>query len=93
MDGKGRWVDNVFVEWLWRSVKYEEVYLKAYDKVAYAKRSLGNNFTYLQYRKTTPIARQTDARYSLQSTCRQDSYITKGSAQTAVQFFGVHYCC
>ncbi|MFC1368653.1 MAG: IS3 family transposase [gamma proteobacterium symbiont of Phacoides pectinatus] len=32
MDGKGRWVDNVFVERLWRSVKYEEVYLKAYDR-------------------------------------------------------------
>ena len=31
MDGKGRWVDNVFVERLWRSLKYEEVYLKAYE--------------------------------------------------------------
>ena len=34
MDGKGAWRDNVFVERLWRSVKYEEVYLKAYDTVA-----------------------------------------------------------
>jgi putative transposase len=34
MDGKGAWRDNVFVELLWRSVKYEEVYLKAYDSVA-----------------------------------------------------------
>lgn len=33
MDGKGAWRDNVFVERLWRSVKYEEVYLKAYDSV------------------------------------------------------------
>ena len=33
MDGKGRWVDNVFVERLWRGVKYEEVYLKAYETV------------------------------------------------------------
>jgi len=31
MDGKGRWIDNVFVERLWRSVKYEEVYLRAYE--------------------------------------------------------------
>ena len=31
MDGKGRWVDNVFVERLWRSVKYEDVYLHAYE--------------------------------------------------------------
>ena len=34
MDGKGRWLDNVFVERLWRSLKYEEVYLKAYETVA-----------------------------------------------------------
>jgi len=37
MDGKGAWRDNVFVERLWRSIKYEEVYLHAYDSVAQAK--------------------------------------------------------
>jgi len=41
MDGKGRWMDNVFVERLWRSVKYEEVYLHAYPDVAEAKRGIG----------------------------------------------------
>ena len=41
MDGKGAWRDNVFVERLWKSVKYEEVYLKAYDTVAEARASLG----------------------------------------------------
>ena len=41
MDGKGSWRDNVFIERLWRSVKYEEVYLKAYDSVAHARASLG----------------------------------------------------
>jgi putative transposase len=41
MDGKGSWRDNVFVERLWRSVKYEEVYLKAYESVAEARASLG----------------------------------------------------
>jgi putative transposase len=46
MDGKGRWVDNVFVERLWRSVKYEEVYLKAYDDVRSARASLGNYFEF-----------------------------------------------
>ena len=46
MDGKGRWVDNVFVERLRRSIKYEQVYLKAYDTVAEAKRSLGRYFTF-----------------------------------------------
>ena len=42
MDGKGRWMDNVFVERLWRSVKYEEVYLHAYSDVAEAKRRIGD---------------------------------------------------
>lgn len=37
MDGKGRWMDNVFVERLWRSLKYEEVYLKAYNSVEDAR--------------------------------------------------------
>ena len=40
MDGKGRWVDNVFVERLWRSIKYEEVYLQAYEDIRRAKSSL-----------------------------------------------------
>ena len=46
MDGKGAWRDNVFVERLWRSVKYEEVYLKAYDSVAEARASIGR---YLEF--------------------------------------------
>ncbi len=46
MDGKGRWVDNVFVERLWRSVKYEEVYLRAYDSIAEARASLGRYFAF-----------------------------------------------
>ena len=37
MDGKGRWLDNVFIERLWRSLKYEEVYLRAYENVAQAR--------------------------------------------------------
>ena len=41
MDGKGSWRDNVFVERLWRSTKYEEVYLKAYGTVAEARASIG----------------------------------------------------
>jgi putative transposase len=46
MDGKGSWRDNVFVERLWRSVKYEEVYLRAYDSVAQARASLGRYLTF-----------------------------------------------
>jgi putative transposase len=41
MDGRGAWRDNVFVERLWRSVKYEEVYLRAYDTVTEARASIG----------------------------------------------------
>jgi putative transposase len=41
MDGKGSWRDNVFVERLWRSIKYEEVYLKAYETVTEARASIG----------------------------------------------------
>jgi len=41
MDGRGAWRDNVFVERLWRSVKYEEVYLRAYDSVGEARASIG----------------------------------------------------
>jgi putative transposase len=41
MDGKGRWRDNVFVERVWKSIKYEEVYLHAYESVGQARASIG----------------------------------------------------
>lgn len=41
MDGKGRFLDNIFIERLWRSLKYEEVYIKAYGSVADARRGIG----------------------------------------------------
>ena len=40
MDGQGRWRDNVCVERLWKTVKYEEIYLKAYESVSHAKKEL-----------------------------------------------------
>jgi putative transposase len=46
MDGRGRALDNVFVERLWRTVKYEEVYLKGYETVPVATRSLGDYFRF-----------------------------------------------
>jgi len=46
MDGKGRWVDNVFVERLWRSVKYEDVYLKAYSSLGDARQGLREYFEF-----------------------------------------------
>lgn len=44
MDGRGRFLDNIFVERLWRSVKYEEVYLKSYENVRQAREGLNNYF-------------------------------------------------
>jgi putative transposase len=46
MDGKGRWMDNVFIERLWKSVKYEDIYLKAYGSMADARNGLSQYFTF-----------------------------------------------
>ena len=46
MDGKGAWRDNVFVERLWRTIKYEEVYLKAYENVPEARAAIGKYLTF-----------------------------------------------
>jgi putative transposase len=51
MDGKGAWRDNVFVERLWRSVKYEEVYLRAYESVADARQSIGRYLDFYNTRR------------------------------------------
>jgi putative transposase len=51
MDGKGAWRDNVFVERLWRSVKYEEVYLRAYDTVSDARASIGRYLGFYNSRR------------------------------------------
>lgn len=51
MDGKGRWVDNVFVERLWKSVKYEHVYLHAYESVADARSKLGRYLDFFNSRR------------------------------------------
>jgi putative transposase len=51
MDGKGAWRDNVFVERLWRSVKYEEVYLRAYDNVSDARASVGRYLDFYNGRR------------------------------------------
>jgi putative transposase len=51
MDGKGAWRDNIFVERLWRSVKYEEVYLKAYAGVGEARASIGRYLEFYNARR------------------------------------------
>jgi putative transposase len=51
MDGRGAWRDNVFVERLWRSVKYEEVYLRAYGSVSEARASIGRYLAFYNGRR------------------------------------------
>jgi putative transposase len=51
MDGKGAWRDNVFTERLWRSIKYEEVYLRAYDSVTEARASIGRYLDFYNRRR------------------------------------------
>ena len=60
MDGRGSWRDNVFVERLWRSIKYEEVYLRAYDTVSEARASIGRYLNFYNGRRPhSSLDRQT----------------------------------
>jgi len=60
MDGKGRWVDNVFIERLWRSLKYEEVYLTAYENIPQAREGIRRWMRfYNQRRKHQALERRT----------------------------------
>jgi putative transposase len=60
MDGKGRWADNVFVERFWRSIKYEEVYLHAYDTASTARAGIGRYISFFnQQRPHSSLNRQT----------------------------------
>ncbi len=60
MDGKRRWIDNVFVERLWRSVKYEDMYLRAYESPAALHRGLTQYFQfYNSERRHQTLNRQT----------------------------------
>ena len=68
MDGKGAWRDNVFVERLWRSVKYEEVYLHAYETVSAAKAGLDRYFKFYNSRRPhSSLDRQTPDQFYFES--------------------------
>lgn len=68
MDGKGAWRDNVFVERLWRSVKYEEVYLHAYETVSAAKAGLDRYFRFYNSRRPhSSLDRQTPDQFYFES--------------------------
>ena len=51
MDGKGRWIDNVFIERVWRSVKYENIYLRAYETGTQLRRGLTAYFDFYNTRR------------------------------------------
>ena len=60
MDGKGAWRDNVFVERLWRTIKYDVVYLKAYESVSHARASLARFIDFYNERRPhSSLARKT----------------------------------
>ena len=65
MDGKGAWRDNVLVERLWRTIKYEEVYLRAYDSVSAARESLARYLTFYNGRRphSSPDGQTPDQAY------------------------------
>jgi putative transposase len=59
MDGKGRWMDNVFIERLWWSVKYQDVYLKAYSSITEARKGLREYFEFYNRRRHQSLDRRT----------------------------------
>ena len=73
MDGKGRWVDNVFVERLWRSVKYEEIYLHAYETPREVDAALTRYFSFYNTRRPHQALdqRTPDALYFQPSALKQ----------------------
>ena len=81
MDGKGRYNDNIFVEWLWRTVKYEEVYLKAYINATEARRELSAYFRfYNDQRPHQALGYRTPAEvlHQARNTTGDRSKVTKG---------------
>ena len=72
MDGKGRWIDNVFIERLWRSVKYEDVYLRSYENGREVQAGLTRYFDFYNRRTHSSVARVPNAgRNLLCHRCRR----------------------
>lgn len=73
MDGKGHWVDNVFVERLWRSVKYEHVYLHAHESVSDARAAIAQYLEFFNSKRPHSAlgGRTPDTAYFLNETMKQ----------------------
>ncbi|MFP4061791.1 MAG: hypothetical protein ACLFS2_03240 [Halochromatium sp.] len=94
MDGKGRWLDNVFVERLWRSVKYEDVYLRAYETPRQLREGL--NTTSGSTTLSVVTVPWTDAS-RMRSTSRRPTLIAPPETNQRFPFsycprIGVHFC-
>ena len=64
MDGRGRWADNVWIERLWRSVKYEDIYLKRYETLLEAQAGLSTYFAFYNHeRRHQSLSRETPASF------------------------------
>jgi len=88
MDGKGRYQDNIFVERLWRTVKYEEVYLKAYASVLEAQRGLEDYFRFYNgLRPHQALGYRTPAEvfYGEQDVVERDFIGRRGSPEQGTQ--------
>lgn len=88
MDGKGRWADNVYIERLWRTMKYEEVYLCSYDSVYQARISIGNFMVfYNQKRFHQALNYHTPEEvYALKTIPTKQQLFQKFSLQNATKF-------
>ena len=85
MDGKGRWVDNVFIERFWRTLKYEEVYLYAYDDLNHARAGIKHYITYYnRERRHSSLGRKTpDEVYSASVNVKPPTLaVPRGTALT-----------
>ncbi len=88
MDGKGRYQDNIFVERLWRTVKYEEVYLKAYASVLEAQRGLEDYFRFcngLRPHQALGYRTPTEVFYGEQEAVEGDSGARRYSREKGTQ--------
>jgi putative transposase len=70
MDGRGRFSDNIFVERLWRSLKYEEVYLRAYESVAEARQGIASYFEFYNNERLHQALGYRTPRQVFEGTCR-----------------------
>jgi transposase InsO family protein len=82
MDGRGRFADNIFVERLWRSLKYEEVYLKAYENMAEARQGIAAYFEFYNHQRC--IRRWLTAPRARSSTKRRDLPVRRGEKRWRV---------